>query len=147
MYNWSLVPFDFLLHPFCSSGNIQSLSKKPQISLAIIPVSSSPVKGIHVMGRQLLTLFPFDLSFCIATVLPLVIHFGAFPSKQALSYYTKFLCNLLKFFSQNPSIQSGPRAFQFGILFNIFFSFSWEVCTCTCLFFLCVLIYIFLNFS
>ena len=147
MYNCSPVPFHFILHPFCSSCNTQLLPKNPQISLAIISLSSSPVKGRHVMGQQLLTSFPFDLSCCIAIVLPLVIHFGAFPSKQALSYYTKFLCNLLKFFSLNPWTPSGPGAFQFGILFNIFFSLSWEVCTFTCLFFLCVLSYIFLNFS
>ena len=127
MYNWSPVPFDSLLHSFYSSGNITSVSRKLQTSPAIIPVNSFHVKGRHVMGRQLLASFLFDFSFCISTVLPLVIHRGVFPSRQALRCYTRFLYKLVKkFFSQNPWTPSGPGAF----------SFSYEICARASLFFL-----------
>ena len=135
MYNWSSVPFDFLLHSFCCSGNIPSFSRKPQISSAIIPANSFYVKGRHVMGRQLLASFPFDLSFCIIPVLPLVIHHGVSRSRQALRCHTRFLCKLVKLFSQNPWTPPGPGTFQFGIFCNIFFSFSCEICTHACLFY------------
>ena len=87
------------------------------------------------MGRLSLASFPFDLSFCISTILPLVIHRGISPSRQALSCHARFLCKLQKFFSRNPFTPSGQGAFQFGIFFNIFFSFSCEICTRACLFF------------
>ena len=88
------------------------------------------------MGWQWLASFLFDLSFCISTVLPLVIHRGVFPSRQALRCHTRFFYKLVKFFSQNPWTPSGPGAFKFGILFSIFLSFSYEICARSSLFFL-----------
>ena len=87
------------------------------------------------MQWYLLASFPFDLSFCISTVLPLVIYRADSPSRQALRCHTRSLCKLIKFFSQNPWIPSGPGTFQFRIFFNIFFSFSCVICTLACLFF------------
>ena len=49
--------------------------------------------------------------------------------------HTRLLCKLVKFFSQNSWTPSGSGAFQFGILFNIFFSFSCKICSRACLFF------------
>ena len=83
----------------------------------------------------MLARFLFDLSFCISTVFPLVIHRDVSPSRQALRCHTRFSCKLVKFFSQNPWTPSGPGTFQFGIFFNIIFSFSCKICTCPCLFF------------
>ena len=128
MYNWSPVPFDFLLHTFYSSGKIPLFSRKQQISSAVIPVDIFYVKGRNVMERQLLASFPFYLSFCITTVLPLVIHRVVSPSRNALrckvflfswvflfSRFPRFLCKLVKFFSQNLQSPSGPGSFRFGI--------------------------------
>ena len=83
----------------------------------------------------MLTSLPFDLSFCMRTVLPLLIHSGVSCSRQALKCHARFLSKLIKFFSQNPWRPSGPGAFQFRIFFNIFFSFSCKICTLPCLFF------------
>ena len=80
------------------------------------------------MEWKLLGSFPSDLSFCINTVLPLVIHHGVSPFRQSLRCHTRFLCKLVKFFSQNPWTPPIPGAFRFGIFFNIFFSFSCEIC-------------------
>ena len=145
MYNWSPVLFDFPQHPFLSSGNIHLFSRKPQTSSAIIHVSSFHVKGRHIMGQQLLASLPIDLSFCISTVLSLVIYRGVFPSKQGLRCHTSFLCKLVKFFRQNPWTASGTGAFQLKIFFNIFFSFSCQTCTRACLFFLFISSLISLN--
>ena len=73
------------------------------------------------MGWYLLASFSFDLSIYISTVLPLVIHSGVSPSRQALRCHTRVLCKLVTFFSQNPWTLSGLGAFQFGIFFNIFY--------------------------
>ena len=80
------------------------------------------------MGRYLLVSFPFELSFCISIVLPLVIQRGVSSSRQALRCHTMFICNLVKLFSQNPWTPYGPGAFSFGSFFNIFFSFSRKIC-------------------
>ena len=77
------------------------------------------------MERKLLGSFPFDLSFCINTALPLVIHHGVSPFRQSLRCHTRFLCKLVKFFSQNPWTPPIPGAFRFGI----FFSFSCKIFT------------------
>ena len=86
MYNWSPVTFDFLLNPFRTSNNISSFSKEPQISSAITPLNSFHAKERHGKERQLLASFFFDLSFCISTVLPLVIHVRVSPSRKALPH-------------------------------------------------------------
>ena len=58
MYNYlpPAVLFDFLLYPFCCSGNIPLFSRKPEISSEIIPVSSFHVKGRHVMGHVIIVI-------------------------------------------------------------------------------------------
>ena len=99
------------------------------------------------MGHQLLSSFPFDLSFCISTVFSLVIHCGFSASRQALRCHTSFLCKPVKFFNQNPQTPSRPRAFQFGIFFNIIFSFPSKICTCASLFFLSIYFLISLNYA
>ena len=83
----------------------------------------------------MLVLFHFDLSFCVSTVVLLVIHYGVSPFRQALRYHTRFLCKLVKFISQKPWTPFGPGAFQLRISFNIFFSFCYKICTSACLFF------------
>ena len=79
----------------------------------------------------MLASFPFDLSFCISSVLSLVIHRGVPPSRQTLGCHTNFSCILVscKFFSQNSWTPYGPGTFQFGIFFDIFLSLSCEICT------------------
>ena len=63
--------------------------------------------------------------------------------RQAFRCHTRSFCKLVKLFSQNPWTPSGLGAFQFGIFFNILFSFSCEICPRTYLF----SIHIVLNFS
>ena len=45
----------------------------------------------------MLSSFPFNLLFCISTVLPLIIHHGVSLSRQALRCQTRFLCKLVNY--------------------------------------------------
>ena len=50
MYNWSFVPREPLLQPFCSSGKRPSLSRNEYISPEIIPVNIFHITGRYVIG-------------------------------------------------------------------------------------------------
>ena len=139
---YPLTSFSFLsVLPIISLRSLENYRFHQQLSLSTVSMSREGTCNRVVAACFIFLWFIFQHKYCSS----LVIQRGVPPYRQALKCHTRFLCKLVKFFSQNPWIPSGPGAFQFGIFFNTFFSFSCEICTRVCWFFPFIPFLIYLN--
>ena len=80
--------------------------------------------------------FIFLYKYCSSFSRPL----WCFSFQAGIEVTYKVFIKVVKFFSQKPLTPSGTWAFQFGIFFNIFFSFYCKICTRACFSFFSIIL-------